>query len=522
MLSVSGKNLIGYSVSGEGNQFFYGVNPRTGDKLMVPFHCATEGEIQQALKLAEEASFKFRHWTPQRRKLLLDALAKNLEAHSEVLMGSFVDESGLPRERATQELARSCYQLRSYGEAIVSGLVLDAVIESGDSNRIPSPKPELRRVNLAIGPIVVFGASNFPFAYSTIGGDVASAFAAGCPVIVKAHPMHPQTSSLCAAVISETLQSLDCPEGVFSHLLSNAHDLGKRLVLAPEVKAVGFTGSIRGGRTLMDLAASRKEPIPVYAEMGSVNPVVVTAMALEAKGSEIAEKLAASVALNAGQFCTSPGLLIVEENQKLEEFVQYLSSIMSQYPEQCMLHSGIFEPYKNQVEQHAEELDIRVGGVRQNNFITPALHEISGSIFLKDVRFSHEVFGSYLLIVRCASELELTCVLSSLEGQLTGSVFCQPNEHLAWWNLLQAKVGRLIVNGVPTGVEVTYAQQHGGPYPSSSMPASSAVGGAAVRRFMRPVAFQNCPDALLPDALKNANPLGILRFVNGSYTHEPC
>jgi NADP-dependent aldehyde dehydrogenase len=522
MLSVSGKNQIGYSVSGEGNHFFYGVNPRTGDKLPVPFHAATEGEAQRALKLAEVAALKFRNWTPLKRKSILDALAKNLESYGEILIHSCVEESGLPRERATQELARSCYQLRSYSEVVASGLVLDAVIESGDPNRSPSPKPELRRVNMAIGPVVVFGASNFPFAYSAIGGDVASALAAGCPVIVKAHPMHPQTSSLCATVIAETLQYLNCPEGIFSHLLSDSHDLGRQLVLAPEVKAVGFTGSIRGGRALMDLAASRKEPIPVFAEMGSVNPVLVTTKALDTNGPEIAAKLAASVALNAGQFCTSPGLLIVQENEKLEEFIQQLSSFMSQYPEQCMLHIGIFEPYRKQVEQHAEQLDVRVGGIRQNNFITPALHEISGSNFLKGSTFSQEVFGSYMLIVRCATELELMHVLSSLEGQLTGTVFCEPDEQIAWWELLQTKVGRVIVNGVPTGVEVSYAQQHGGPYPSSSNSASSSVGGAAVNRFMRPLAFQNCPDNLLPEALKNANPLGILRFVNGRYTHEPC
>ncbi len=522
MLSVTGKNQIGYSVSGEGNQFFYGINPRTNEPINIAFHGATESEVQRALVLAKKAAFEFKSWSPKKRMELLEAIAQSIETHRQVLIDSFLEESGLPLDRANQELARSCYQFRSYGEAVVSGLVLDAVIESGDPNRSPSPKPELRRINIALGPVVVFGASNFPFAYSTIGGDVASALAAGCPVIVKAHPMHPKTSSLCATVIAETLQSFGCPEGLFSHLLSADHELGRRLVLAPEVKAVGFTGSIRGGRALMDLAASRKEPIPVFAEMGSVNPIIVLPKAMVAHGKEIASKIAASVALNAGQFCTSPGLLFVVENDTVNEFLDEIGSQLDQFPAQWMLHSGIYQPYVAKVEQRAASLKVLRPGTRSKNCITPAMHEVGSAEFIRNPELTEEVFGSYLLVVRCASQEELLKAIEVLEGQLTGSIFCEKDEKPEWWELLQTKVGRIIINGVPTGVEVSFAQQHGGPYPSSSMVSTTSVGPMAIKRFMRPLVFQNCPDELLPDALKKCNPFGILRFVNGTYCVDAC
>ncbi|MFY7989264.1 MAG: aldehyde dehydrogenase (NADP(+)) [Fluviicola sp.] len=522
MLSVSGKNLIGYSVLGASNHFFYGFDPKAGMSLPQPFSIAMKEEVELALQLAANAAALFRNWSPQKRKDLLHAIANKIEENSEPLIYWFTTESGLPADRAKNELARACFQLRTYGDAVASGLVLDAVIDPADEDRKPFPKPDLRRVNVALGPVVVFGASNFPFAYSTIGGDVASALAAGCPVIVKAHPMHPHTSSLSAAIIAEVAREKGCPEGVFSHLLSDNYELGKQLVLAPEVKAVGFTGSIRGGRALMDLASSRKEPIPVFAEMGSVNPIVVTKAVLKEQSEQIAQKIADSVALNAGQFCTSPGLLFVPEGANGDSFLSALKLYLQGKELQCMLHPGIFESYKKAVLDRATQLDVLVSGERSELSITPVLHQVCAKDFLQNPQLSDEVFGSYLLCIPYKDDAELLELIRALEGQLTGSVFCSEVELLDWFLALQEKVGRIIINGVPTGVEVSFAQQHGGPYPSSSNSGSTSVGANAVRRFMRPLAFQNSPQDLLPDALKKSNPWGILRIVNGTTTIEPC
>lgn len=519
MLSVTGKSLVGYSNVDSGNLFFYAINPSTNQALETRFVQATPDEVVFACQFAKQAAPHF-GIALSKRVILLNRIADLIEQHAAQLIHFFCLESGLPQTRAEVELKRSCVQFRSYAAALKSGYALQVVIDEADANRLPTPKPDLRKMNVPLGPVVIFGASNFPFAYSTLGGDVASALAAGCPVIVKAHPMHPHTSELSAQIIAMALKELQFEEGVFSHLLATDYHVGEQLVLADAVKAVGFTGSIAGGTALVKLAQGRKEPIPVFAEMGSVNPMVFTNAALEENHKQIAQLVADSIALNAGQFCTSPGLLFVIKSEYTDLFKQQLTKLLSEKEPQSMLHPGIFLNYEKRVLEQFSESEVLVDGTRRENHIQPSLAKVSATEFIANPPLQEEVFGSFALIVECENKTELLNALETIDGQLTGSLFLGSNEsEQEVIQLLQSKVGRVILNGVPTGVEVSVAQNHGGPYPSSSRLETTAVGADAIKRFMRPVTFQNCPDDLLPEALKNSNPLCILRFVNGNYTY---
>lgn len=518
MLSVTGKSLVGYSNVDSGNLFFYAINPSTNQALETRFVQATPTEVSLACGLAKKVAPSFGNALLERVHLLY-RIAELAEQNTAGLIHYFCLESGLPETRAEIELKRSCAQFRAYADALKSGYALQVVIDEGDTTRTPSPKPDLRKMNIPLGPVVVFGASNFPFAYSTLGGDVASAFAAGCPVIVKAHPMHPHTSELSAQIIAAALKELHFEDGVFSHLFATDYHVGEQLVLADEVKAVGFTGSIAGGTALVKLAQDRKEPIPVFAEMGSSNPMVFTTKALEKNYISIAQQVADSIALNAGQFCTSPGLLFVVESPYSLLFEAQLKLNLEAKAPQCMLHPGIFSNYIKRIAKQFSQSEVVVDGARKENVIQPSLAKVKGFEFIAHSNLQEEVFGSFAMLVVCESEQELEQALLSLSGQLTGSLFVDEADRVSiLMEILKSKVGRVIINGVPTGVEVSAAQNHGGPFPSSSQSQTTAVGADAIKRFMRPVTFQNCPEELLPKALKKSNPLNILRFVNGKYT----
>lgn len=526
MKNAVGANHVGGMLTKTGTTTFRSVNPATNEEIPVLFHQATEEEAAHALQLAQEAAALFADAPVMQRVELLGRIAKGLEENAGPLQHSFCLESGLPADRAAAELKRTCFQLTSYAAAVRSGYALHAVIDPADPERQPVPKPDLRKVNMPIGPVVVFGASNFPFAYSTAGGDTASAFAAGCPVIVKAHPMHAQTSELTAAIIAEAVQELGLPPGIFSHLHAVDFSVAEQLVMDDRVCAVGFTGSINGGLALQKMAQSRKRPIPVFAEMGSVNPITVLPEAVKNSPKEIAGKLVQSVGLNAGQFCTSPGLLFVIEGRGTDAFLYLLRDGLKDVPAQSMLHPRMKEQYlAARQKQYDSAQHLLVPEITPDNSITPALFSVTGKQFIAEPHRQEEVFGSFLQVVRCADQQEWVQCMSLLNGQLTASVFYDESE----WKrakaiipLLREKVGRIIFNGVPTGVEVSPAQHHGGGFPASTDSRFTAVGADAIARFMHPVCFQNCPEELLPEPLKRTNPLGILRFVNGLLTSEPC
>jgi NADP-dependent aldehyde dehydrogenase len=523
MLSVTGKNAVGYTDFSSGDTVFYRFNPADGTALPKPFFQATMDETNMAVVKATAAFESYNAIPFSGRKQFLYGIANALRENREELIRLFCLESGLTQYRAEKELERSCFQFESYADAVESGYALEVKIDQAVEHEGAVVKPDLRKMNVPLGPVVVFGASNFPFAYSTIGGDVASALAAGCPVIVKGHPMHPHTSEYAGRIILSVANSFGLPDGVFSHLHAIDYTVGEQLVKHPGIKAVGFTGSIKGGMALHRLSQLRTEPIPVYAEMGSSNPIVVTQDAIINRGNEIAQMIAQSVGLDAGQFCTSPGLLFLIGSHETEEFLGTLAENLREIPEQVMLHRGIFDQYVKQAGERSAGADMLVDGKRQDIRITPSLLRISGELMLAEPGRQEEVFGSFITAVICTDHGQLLDCLQQLHGQLTASLFAESGEdEMSIWLQMQRFSGRIILNGVPTGVTVALAMQHGGPFPASNQPYFSAVGADAVKRFMRPVAFQNAPDGWLPDALKRANPLGILRFVNGLMTKSPC
>nr|WP_294861756.1 aldehyde dehydrogenase (NADP(+)) [uncultured Fluviicola sp.] len=513
-----GKNHVGYQVSALGNHVFFGIDPKTNQPFETPFHQASSEEVEMALSQSKEAFEQVRLIPIEKRVQFLKAISEKLRSNKATLIEWFCAESGLPQDRAEVELERSCFQFEYYAEAVETGYALEIKIDPANPERKPNPKPSLTKMNIPVGPVVVFGASNFPFAYSTLGGDVASALAAGCSVIVKAHAMHPHTSSISAQFILEVAKEHGMPDGILCHLLAEDFTVAQQLVQDSRVKAVGFTGSIGGGMALQKLINEREEPIPLYAEMGSSNPIGVTKSALEKHSSEIATQISASVLLNAGQFCTSPGLLFIEETAELNSFTEELIRTFSGSELQCMLHPGISKRYFERVKEHAELVEVIYQGKHDGNFIQPTLATTDAKHFKANPQIQEEIFGSYLTIVKCSDESELKACLELLQGQLTTSLYAGSDEEIeGFLPILTAKSGRIILNGVPTGVEVSFAQQHGGPFPSSLNSYFTSVGWDAIKRFQRPVAFQNFSEGFSSKAVKfNENAI-FLHFLNGKY-----
>ena len=472
--------------------------------------------VQQA-----QAAFSFyKNSSLQQRYALLQAIADELRKETSELVAAAMRETNLPEPRLKNELGRTIFQLESYGQACAAGRWLDATIETRPN--AAGVAVNLRKTLLPLGPVVVFGASNFPFAYSTAGGDTASALAAGCTVIVKAHPAHPHTSTLAAAAIDRALVRLQLPSGIFSHVYGASFAVGEWLVKHPLVKAVGFTGSLLGGKQLFDWAQQRQSPIPVFAEMGSVNPVFLLPGQLNEKAAALAEQLAASFTLGAGQFCTKPGLLIAIHSEGLQTFEEHLRQQVTKMIPAPLLHAGIVKSFQQHRDQALHDASVSVLALSGQEASSiegrPTVAAVEAADWLQKPLLHQEVFGPYTLLIRCRDRAEVDAVAASLEGQLTTTIMAS-EEDLKQYSALvdgvKEKCGRLILNGVPTGVEVCKAMQHGGPFPATTDARFGAVGEDALRRFARPICYQNWPDALLPAELQDHNPLQIVRTVNG-------
>ena len=526
-MSLIEQNQIGFALSAQGDERISAINPSNGETLPGRFSVATPTEADKALQIAQTAWKTYRNCTGKQKATFLRSIAEELEASGDALIQRAVQESGLPEGRITGERGRTCGQLRLFAQLLDEGSWVEAVIDPAMPQRQPLPRPDIRKMLVAMGPVVVFTASNFPLAFSTAGGDTAAALAAGCPVVVKAHESHPGTNALVAAAILNAARKTGMPEGVFSTLYGRGNDLGKWLVEHPMTKAVAFTGSFRGGKALFDLAAKRPEPIPVFAEMGSVNPIFVLPEIMAAQTTPLAQQLAASVNLGAGQFCTNPGLIICLENEYTPAFETALRSAFAQHPAATMLNKSIYENYSQSSASSIREKGVKALVGEDNNakpfLARPLLAKVQEKDFLKNPRLQEEIFGPFSLLVLCKSPRGMQKVASILQGQLTASLMGTDKDLRAsrpLGELLQEKVGRLIYNNVPTGVEVGHAMQHGGPYPASTDARFTSVGTGAIRRFVRPLAFQNCPQRLLPPELRDSNPLRIWRMVDGLYSKK--
>ena len=524
---ITGKNYIGNQLSNSGTTTYKTFNPELNRENDTVFTEATSEEIDNAVNLASEAFKTYRTVSGKRKAEFLNAIADEILALDEELIQTYCSESGLPEGRAKGERGRTVFQLRSFADLVSEGSWVDATIDTAIPDREPLPKSDIRKLNIPLGPVVVFGASNFPLAYSTAGGDTAAALAAGCPVIVKSHPMHAGTGELIASAIIKAAEKTGMPNGVFSNLNSSGIEVGQQLVSHPKVKAVGFTGSIRGGRALLDLAAKREEPIPVFAEMGSINPVILLPKALENNADSLATTYANSITLGTGQFCTNPGLILGIKSDGLTNFVNSLADKIVEINPSCMLHPNIIGAYENNKAKAVSQQGITIVAnyVKevQANYATQIVTTVEGKTFLENPTLHQEVFGPYSIVVQCENKEQLEEIISSLEGQLTGTVISDDNEAANYPTIidaLQNRVGRIIFNGVPTGVEVCPSMVHGGPYPASTDSRFTAVGVNSIKRWVRPFSYQDWPNNLLPDELKNENPLQILRSVNGILTKE--
>ena len=500
---------------------FQAVNPTTGEALPQLYFQAGPQDVADACALAEAAFASFSTLTPVARASFIEAVADAIMAIGDTLIETAMAESGLPRPRLEGERGRTTGQLRMFAAEVRAGTWLDVTIDPALPERTPLPRSDLRRMNLAIGPVAVFGASNFPLAFSVAGGDTASAFAAGCPVVVKGHPAHPGTGELVARAIRSAVAACGLHEGVFSFLPGTSNDLGGALIADPRIKAVGFTGSRSGGLALVDIAAKRAEPIPVFAEMSSINPVVLMPAALAMRAESLGAAFIGSLTLGAGQFCTNPGLVIAVDGPDLERFVQSAKDALAAVEPPAMLSPGIHANYAKGVaalDGNAAANRIATGKASEANRCTGALFETSASAFLSDASLGHEVFGASAVIVRCADLDEVARVVAGLEGQLTATLHMDDGDAPAAATLLpllQAKAGRVLANGWPTGVGVTHAMVHGGPFPATSDGRTTSVGTLSMMRFLRPVCYQDIPDALLPPAVQNTNPWGVPRKVDG-------
>lgn len=498
-----------------------GFNPATGEPIEPAFPTATREQLDEACRHAWEAFDPYRALEPERRAEFLETIADSILELGDELVERVMAETGLPRPRVEGERGRTVGQLRLFVQLVRDGRYLDLRIDPALPDRTPVPRPDLRLRKIPLGPVAVFGASNFPLAFSVAGGDTASALAAGCPVVVKAHSAHPGTSALVGRAIRKAVRDCQLPEGVFSLLFDDGYEIGQALVADPRIKAVGFTGSRRGGVALMEIARQRAEPIPVYAEMSSINPVLLFPAALAERAEAIAQSFVASMLMGAGQFCTSPGLLFAIQGESLDLFVEAAGRAIADAAPATMLTPGIHHAYEQGVAALANHPQVRTearaeaGGPCQG---AAGLFSTSGEAFLGDPKLAEEVFGSSSLVVRCRDRSEFARIVDSLEGQLTASLHIAAVDHdevRGLLPLLERKVGRIIVNGFGTGVEVAPAMVHGGPFPATSDGRSTSVGTMAIDRFLRPVCYQDMPEDLLPTELKQSNPLGYDRLVDG-------
>jgi len=524
MNTYTGHNFINGGRSALGDVRLPSFDATTGEQLSGSFAEATQEEVAAAALAAATAYQPYRTLPASRRAAFLNAIADELDALDDEFIATVCRETALPTARIQGERARTSGQMRLFAKVLRRGDFYGARIDRALPDRQPLPRPDLRQYHIGIGPVAVFGASNFPLAFSTAGGDTAAALAAGCPVVFKAHPGHMATAEWVALAIVRAAEQTEMPAGVFNMIYGGV--VGAWLVQHPAIKAVGFTGSLKGGRALCDMAAARPEPIPVFAEMSSVNPVLVLPEALKARGSQIATELSASVVQGAGQFCTKPGMVIGIRSPEFDAFVDDLTQQINAQSAHTLLNAGGLCNYSDGLIRlhHHPQIHHRAGHPQEGGQAHPQLFEADAELLIDhDELLQHEVFGPVVVVVAANDRHQLLQALQGLQGQLTATLIAEPvdlENFAELIPLLELKAGRLLLNGYPTGVEVCDAMVHGGPYPATSDSRGSSVGTLSINRFLRPVCFQNYPDGLLPDALKDANPLGILRLVDGVGTNQ--
>lgn len=517
---ITGQMLIGSRDVTGSQSAIHGINPATNEALDPAFPGGTQEDVNAACKLAAQAFRVYRHTSPQERAVFLETIAQHIEALGDALIARAHQETGLPLIRLQGERARTCGQLRLFAGELRRGAWMDARVDSAMPERQPLPRSDLRLQYIPVGPVAVFGASNFPLAFSVAGGDTAAALAAGAPVIVKGHSAHPGTSELVGRAVREAVQQCGLPEGVFSLLFGSGAQIGQSLAKHPVIKAVAFTGSRSAGVALMKTAAARAEPIPVFAEMSSINPVFLLPGALAERAEDVARGFVASLTMGAGQFCTNPGLLIGLRSSELDTFIEAASAAVQAAESSTMLTPGIYAAYEEGVAhlkgQNAASLvaEGKLDGSRSNQ-CQARLFTCEAQAFIQAPQdLGREVFGASSLIVVCDHAEQMKEVIDALEGQLTATLQMTEADTALAQDLLdhlELKVGRILVNGYPTGVEVCDAMVHGGPFPATSDSRSTSVGSAAIYRFLRPVCYQDMPDVLLPAALKRGNPWNIPR-----------
>ena len=515
---IDGSILIGREARQRAPKFT-GFDATNGDAGPQYFSTAGNEDVADACLLAASAAESFATLSPEARASFLEAVAYEIEAIGDDLIANVMVESGLPRPRLEGERTRTINQLRLFASEIRAGLWLDIAIDPAMPDRTP-PRPDLRRMNVPLGPVAVFGASNFPLAFSVAGGDTASAFAAGCPVVVKGHPAHPATGELVARAIGRAVAACDLHPGIFSYLPGASNELGSALVADPRIKAVGFTGSRAGGLALAAIAATREEPIPVYAEMSAINPVILMPHALNARAEDLARDFVTSLTLGAGQFCTNPGIVIAMDGPDLDRFLAAATGAVTAASPQVMLTAGIRLAYSKGVAalRANPNADLLAAGPANSTCGSAALFAASAEAFASDASLREEVFGASSVVVRCKDIDAMARAIGGLEGQLTATIHLDPEDEATASRilpLLQGKAGRILANGWPTGVEVTWAMVHGGPFPATTDGRSTSVGTLAMARFLRPVCYQDIPDDLLPVPVKHDNPWKLPRRING-------
>ncbi|HEY3926231.1 MAG TPA: aldehyde dehydrogenase (NADP(+)) [Acidothermaceae bacterium] len=520
---IDGSMLIGTRTVRGSGPAFQAVDPATGESLAPEYREASLEEVELACRLAAKAFPVFRRTTLGDRAAFLERIGDAIDREGDTLVDRVVAETRIPRARAVGELARTTGQLRFFARIVRQGDWLEATIDQAAPERVPLPRPDIRQRHIPVGPVAVFGAGNFPLAFSVAGGDTASALAAGCPVVVKAHSAHPGTAEIVGRAILAAAAEAGMPEGVFSMLLGSGSTIGTALVSDPRVASVGFTGSRTGGLALQRVAAARPVPIPVFAEMSSVNPVFLLPAALASRPAELARGFVASLGLSAGQLCTNPGLLIVVNDPAVAELMRAIEVGLRSSEGRPMLTAGIAAAYREGVQTHRARPGVGLvaegpveAGVR--NAESPVVLRTDAATFLKDPVLSSEIFGAASTLVVCRDVDELRAVAEALEGQLTASIHFDPDDLRlvqALVPVLEQRCGRIVFDGWPTGVEVVDAMVHGGPFPATTDGRSTSVGALAIRRFLRPIAYQNAPAALLPRELADANELGLRRRVDG-------
>ncbi|MGD9342710.1 MAG: aldehyde dehydrogenase (NADP(+)) [Desulfuromonadales bacterium] len=526
-MALKGMQIIASEFRDSNNRGFAAVNPATGDVLEPRFSEASSAEIDSAAKAAANSFDQYRMLPIEQRATFLEDIGGQLTACASELIARTQAETALAESRLEGELTRTVNQLKLFASTVRRGSFVAARIERGRPERQPLPKPDIRSMLVPLGPVAVFGAGNFPLAFSVAGGDTASALAAGCPVVFKGHPAHPGACELAGQAIVKAIRKNGIPPGVFSLLHAEGTEAGAALVTHPMIRAVAFTGSLSGGRALYDLGCSRPEPIPVFAEMGSVNPVFVLPKSLSDRRQSLADGLIESMTLGVGQFCTSPGLIVAIRSAALDLFLASLASGVEARPSAIMLHEGLKKNFLDELNR-LRELD-RVSPLADTLpepdgcQVTPVLLQTDARNLLDNPQIAREVFGPAAMVVVCDSTDELCAVAESLSGQLTATVHGTEDDLHRFqklFGILQRKAGRLIINAFPTGVEVCPAMHHGGPYPATTDSRSTSVGTNAMQRFLRPVAYQGFPQELLPEPLRDPNPRKIWRMVDGDMSCE--